>query len=406
MKLLIVTPRFLPESFSIGPIAETLFNKGHDITVLTGRPNYGQWKYYDGYEKYSKYEVINGVKVIRINEKLRKNNSISLFINYLDCRRKYKRALRKIKEDFDAVISIGLSPLVCLEYTGKFCKKRNIPNLMYGLDLWPESFVATSFTKKGSLLYKVIRRYSKKIYKQFDEIVYASPSACDYIKNALKINTKFNHIYQPCLTERPSSFDSVSHQYMKDDKLHILYCGTIAKFIHLDLIIDAISLCPNRDKVIFDVVGSGSDLDKMIKLVDEKKLNHVVKFHGRVTKEKTIDFYEKADVLFCPLYWNCETSNMIPQKLIEYFMYGRPILGMIKGDGAKLINSASNLNIVCNQNPMDIMNSIHALLSYSAERFIQCGKENYSFYSNNDRFKLNVVCDELLAEINTLVIRK
>ena len=402
MKLLIVTPRFLPESFSIGPIAEMLFNKGHDITVLTGRPNYGQWKYYTGYEKHSKYEVINGVKVIRINERLRKKNNLSLFINYLDCRRKYKIALKNIKEDFDAVVSIGLSPLVCLEFTGKFCKKRNIPNLMYGLDLWPESFVAASFTKKGSLLYKIIRRYSKKIYKQFDEIIYASPSACEYIKNVLKIDTKFNHVYQPCLTERPSSFDSVSHQYMKDGKLHILYCGTIAKFIHLDLMIEAISLCPNKNTIVFDVVGSGSDLDKLIKLVDEKKLESIVRFHGRVAKEKTIGFYEKADILFCPLYWNCETSNMIPQKLIEYFMYGRPILGMIKGDGAELINSASNLNIVCNQNPTDIMKSIQEFLSYSIENFLQCGKDNYSFYSKNDRFKLNIVCDELIGEIRLL----
>jgi len=402
MKLLIVTPRFSPESFSIGPIAETLFNKGHDITVLTGRPNYGQWRYYPGYEKYSKYEVINGVKVIRINERLRKKNNLSLFINYLDCRRKYKKALKNIKEDFDAVISIGLSPLVCLEFTGKFCKKRNIPNLMYGLDLWPESFVAASFTNKGSLLYNIIKRYSKKIYKQFDEIVYASPSACDFIKNILKIDTKFNHIYQPCLTERPSSFDSESHHYMKDGKIHILYCGTIAKFIHLDLIIEAISLCPNKNKIVFDVVGSGSDLDKMIKLVDEKKIDNIVKFHGRVAKEKTIGFYEKADILFCPLYWNCETSNMIPQKLIEYFMYGRPILGMIKGDGAELIDSSSKLNIVCDQNPTDIMNSIQSFLSYSANKFIQCGKENDLFYSKNDRFKLNVVCDELIGEIKLL----
>lgn len=406
MKILIVTPRFLPESFSIGPIAETLVKKGHEISVLTGRPNYGQWKFYDGYEKYSKYEIINGIKIIRIKEKLRRQNNLSLFLNYLDCRRKFKKELNRLNDDFDAVVSIGLSPLVCLEFTGKFCKKRKIPNLMYGLDLWPESFVAAGYTHKNSFLYKLLKKYSIKIYKQFDEIAYASPSACEYIKKTLKINTYFKHIYQPCLTELPNDFDKTAHEYMKGGKLHVLYCGTIAKFIHLDLIIDAISTLPNKNQIIFDVVGSGIEYERMIKLVNEKNLSHIVKFHGRVTKEKTIDYYKNADILYCPLYWNCETSNMIPQKVIEYLMYGRPILGMIKGDGADLIKKASPQNIICEQSPEDIAKSLQKYLLYSNDSLLKCGDDNKLFYSKNDRFQLNNVCDELIYELKHLISNK
>ena len=403
MKILIVTPRYLPESFSIGPIAETLQKDGHDITVLTGRPNYGMWKFYNGYEKYSKFEIINDVKIIRINEKLRKQNNFSLFLNYLDCRKKFKKELKRIDGDFDALISIGLSPLMCLEYTGKFCKKNRIPNLMYGLDLWPESFVAASYIKKNSLFYKIIRKYSIKIYKQFDEIVYASPSACKYIKNNLGIETTFKHIYQPCLTKIPEILRNHKHQYLKDGKLHILYCGTIAKFIHLDLIIKAISMLNQKNKVVFDVVGSGVELEKITRLVKEKELTKIVKFHGRVAREQTIDFYREADILFCPLYWNCETSNMIPQKLIEYFMYGKPVFGMIKGDGANLIKKASKDNIVCDQTPQDIAASLKHILSYNEEQLLNCGVQNKTFYLENKRFQLNTVCKELIDELERLV---
>ena len=402
MKLLIVTPRFFPESFSIGPIAELIHKKGHDVTVLTGRPNYGLWKFYDGYEKYQKYEEINGLKVIRVKEKLRKQNNISLLLNYLDSRIKFKRELKRIKSDFDAVISIGLSPLVCLEYTGSFCKKRGIPNLMYGLDLWPESFVAASFTKKGSLIYKIIKKYSIKLYRQFDEIVYASPSACKYIEEQLKIHTKFKHIYQPCLTKYPTELLKDNHDYLKDGKMHILYCGTVAKFIHLDLLIEAIALSNHKDKLILDIVGSGIDLEKTKDLVHNKKLDDIVIFHGRVTREETVSFYKNADVLYCPLFWNCETSNMIPQKLIEYFMYGRPILGMIKGDGADLINKASSLNVVCNQTSTDIKDAIEKMLHYDNEKFLICGNNNKDFYLNNKRFYLDTVCDELISELKSL----
>ena len=36
MKILLITPRFYPEPFTISRIAEELVNRGHQITVLTG----------------------------------------------------------------------------------------------------------------------------------------------------------------------------------------------------------------------------------------------------------------------------------------------------------------------------------------------------------------------------------
>ena len=40
MKILIVSNRYWPENFRITDIAESLVKIGHDVTVLTGLPNY------------------------------------------------------------------------------------------------------------------------------------------------------------------------------------------------------------------------------------------------------------------------------------------------------------------------------------------------------------------------------
>ena len=40
MKLLIVCQFYYPENFVITKIAERLAALGHDVTVLTGKPNY------------------------------------------------------------------------------------------------------------------------------------------------------------------------------------------------------------------------------------------------------------------------------------------------------------------------------------------------------------------------------
>lgn len=401
MKILIVTPRFTPEPFSIGKIAEEL-SKTNDITVLTGRPNYGKWRYYDGYEKYQKYEQIGNIKVIRINEKPTKKSKLSLFKNYLRSYFLFKRELKKLKGEYDAVLSHALSPLFCISYTGKFAKKRHIPNVLYGLDLWPESFVASSTFKSGSLPYKILKVYSKHLYKKFDKIIYASPSACDYIKNTLKIDKEFGHIYQPCLTKIPNNDVVSNHIYKKDNKLHILYCGTIAKFIHLDIIIRALNLIKDENSVVFDVVGSGSDEEQIKSLISELKLENVVIMHGRVSSEETIEFYKNTDVLFAPLYWNCPTSNMIPQKVIEYFMYSRPILGMIKGDGADLITSSSKGNVVSDQNPESMAEAIKKYCLKDNLFLTKTGEENREFFDKKPRFLLKTVCKELAKEIENL----
>ena len=110
--------------------------------------------------------------------------------------------------------------------------------------------------------------------------------------------------------------------------------------------------------------------------------------------------------MFVPLYYNSATSLMIPQKVIEYFMYGRPILGMIKGDGADLIKEASSINIISDQNVDSLSEAITNACDLSSEELLRAGKENYNFYISNPRFTLDVVCQEINNEITNLVNKK
>ena len=81
MRILLVSQYYYPERFSVTDIAETLVKLGNDVTVLTGRPNYGYQKILDEYKKV-KYEVINGVKVHRVSVVPRKYSRISIIRNY------------------------------------------------------------------------------------------------------------------------------------------------------------------------------------------------------------------------------------------------------------------------------------------------------------------------------------
>lgn len=63
MKILIVSQHYFPDPFSITTIAEYLVKKGHDVTVLTGKPNYGYYRIVPGYEHLD-YEILMVLRFI------------------------------------------------------------------------------------------------------------------------------------------------------------------------------------------------------------------------------------------------------------------------------------------------------------------------------------------------------
>lgn len=399
MNILLVSCRYYPEPFTITRIAEGLSSLGNNVTVVTGTPNSGKWKIYEGYENV-KEETINGIRVIRLKEYPRKKGVFGLIRNYSSIYFSFKKYFKKNKDRYDVVFSHVMSPVFSISEVGKYCKKNKIPHFHYGFDLWPESLIATGYLKRWNLLFKFFKIWSKRIYEKCDLISFASPSCEKYFKQYLKIDVPFTHIYQPCLTNI-DSLNWVSYsQKISNDKIHLLFCGTIAKFNHLDLLVEALNDKTLQEKLIVDIVGSGSDQKRIEKIAKKIKLNNII-FHGRVTPEETATFYSKSDAIFIPLYYNSATSLMIPQKVIESFMHGRMIVGMIKGDGKDLIEHASDKNILVDQTPKSIRDGLLKLVEIPQSVFEKCGKENRLFYKEHKEFSIDSVC----SKMNNLMLK-
>ena len=83
-KILFVCQYFYPETFRGNDIAFHLAEKGCDVHVVTGIPNYPNGKFFSGYGLFKKrHEVINGVRVTRLPIVPRgEGNKIMLMFNY------------------------------------------------------------------------------------------------------------------------------------------------------------------------------------------------------------------------------------------------------------------------------------------------------------------------------------
>jgi len=85
MHILLITQYFWPEEFRINELAAMMAERGHQVTVLTGIPNYPGGRFFPGYgftrQKIQHYKAIKVVRVSLIPRG--KGGRIRLALNYL-----------------------------------------------------------------------------------------------------------------------------------------------------------------------------------------------------------------------------------------------------------------------------------------------------------------------------------
>ena len=83
-RILVITQYFYPENFRINDLVLELKNRGHEITVLTGLPNYPKGEYFEGYSAEKNCdEIWNDIPVYRCRLRSRKTGSLNLVRNIL-----------------------------------------------------------------------------------------------------------------------------------------------------------------------------------------------------------------------------------------------------------------------------------------------------------------------------------
>ena len=387
MKILIVCQFYYPENFVIYKIAETLKSFGHDVHVLTGKPNYGYGYILPEY-KHVIDEEINGVKVHRVNLYPRKDSRISIIKNYLSFWKNSKKWVEKTKIKFDVVYSMSLSPVTILAAGNLYKKKYGVPHVCHCVDLWPESVLVTNAVKEGSLAYRILYHWSKKLYEGCDRILVGSPSFKDYFVNKLKMSGE-NIVYipQPSLVDDSESIKP----YSLGEGFNILYCGNLGRIQLVEMIPNAMKLVKNPD-VRFHVIGMGPMTNEFLKRIADLKLANKVIYHGPLPAQKAAPYFKSADALFVSLKSEGVAGKTIPNKLIMSMAFSKPILGMLEGDGKDVLKKSGGA-IFADQNEQSLAEAIQAISTVSSLTLKKLGALNRAYYEDN--FELEKVVREI-----------
>ena len=200
MNILVVSQYFYPENFKINDLIFSLKKRGHQITVLTGKPNYSKTHFFDGYGwKSDDFETINDIPVYRANLFSRRNGgAFRLFLNYISFAFLASLKVRKIKGPFDAIFVYQTSP-VTVGIPAIVAKNLfKTPIYFWVQDLWPESLTAAGGVN-NKLVLGFFNSLTKWIYNQSKKVLIQSEGFREYILSQGIPNDKI--IFYPNPTE-------------------------------------------------------------------------------------------------------------------------------------------------------------------------------------------------------------
>lgn len=351
MKILIVSQYFWPESFRINDLALGLAARGHEVTVLTGQPNYPAGDIYPDYKKapeeFSRYQ---GIPVLRVPIWPRGQGFVSLAINYLSFALSglVAGSWKLRNREFDLVFVYLVSPITAALPALWFGRWKKARVFVWVLDLWPESLAAVGAVRSGKIL-ALVGKIVSFVYKRSDRILIQSRAFTD---NVLQYNGKSEQIrYFPGWPELTidAGYGAATAAEMApyQSKFSILFAGNIGHAQDFPAILDAAEQLKKQNlNLIFVVLGDGRAADEVREDIRRRNLEAYVVLLGRFPLERMPGFFATADALLVSLKGDAIFGMTIPAKVQSYLEAGKPILGMLDGEGARVI-AESGAGLTC-----------------------------------------------------------
>ena len=395
MKILVVCQHYYPENFQISPICEQLKADGHEVTVLTGLPNYPLGIVPDEYKTGHRDEYINGVHVIRCHEIGRKHNVMNLALNYISFCISALRKAQKLDGSFDLVFSYQLSPVLMALPARKYAKKHHVPLFLYCCDLWPESLKVYIKGEKN-LLFRTMKSVSRKLYRACDRIAVQSVSFLSYLHEVHGIPQE-RMFYLPAFADE--AYLNMDFLPEDNDTTDFVFLGNLGIAQDLTAIMQAIEKIKDIPGFKVHFVGDGSCLEEIRTFAKEHGLEAVTAFYGRRPVEEMPAFYKLADACLLSLRADSQVGYTMPAKTQGYMAAGKPIIGMIDGSARQVIEE-SGCGVCARAG--DANGLADAMLDFIMypEKYKDCGENGRRYFREN--FRMSTFMDRLEKELQIL----
>lgn len=344
LRILIVTQYFWPENFQINHLARALRQLGHEVTVLTGKPNYPSGRLFQGYSVFgNRLDSHEGIPIIRVPLLARGAGSgLRLALNYVSFMLAASTAaVTRVKGDFDVIFVYQPSPVtVGIPAIAAKWKKR-VPILMWVQDLWPESVVAAGGVR-SKLVYSILERLTRYIYRRCDKILVQSQAFRPSVEKVgadperiVYLPQSVDALFRPIQPEE-AHLPNVS----LPDGFRVLFAGNVGHAQGLETLLEAAEILRKQPDIHWIVVGDGRRFEWLREQVRDRSLGDRIHLVGRYPENEMPHFFAHADALLVTLRQAPIFALTIPTKVQAYLASGRPIVAGLDGEGARIVSEA------------------------------------------------------------------
>jgi len=408
MKLLIVTQYFRPENFRINDLALGLKEKGHEVQVLTGIPNYPGGRFFSSYNFFGPlFETYENISVYRVPLIPRGNGSrIRLVLNcfcfvFFACLLGPLRRLGSI----DLILIYEPSPItVCLPAL-LLKKLKSAPVMFWMQDLWPESLSATGAISSEKIL-KMVDILVRFIYRGCDRILIQSRAFFKPVKHQggdpnriLYFPNSAEKLYQPVILEKDAQERAVM-----PEGFCVTFAGNIGAAQDFGTLLNAAERLKDHTEINWVILGDGRMFPWVQRQVVERDLRKTVHLLGRYPAEAMPRFFALSDVLLVTLKKEKIFALTIPSKVQSYLACAKPIIAALDGEGARVIEEAG-AGVTCPaENPKALAEAVWKLYNMSGREREEMGQKGISYFEKH--FEREMLLDRLDGWMEALVSHK
>ncbi|GAB2182009.1 glycosyltransferase family 4 protein [Denitratisoma sp. agr-D3] len=347
MRVLVLSQYFWPENFGITRLVKSLEDRGVELTVLTGQPNYPDGAVFDGYSAWrTSRELMDGIPVFRVPIVPRGNKSVlRLAINYLAFVASAFAfgpwLLRR--QRFDVVFVYAPSPLLQAIPAIFISWLKRASLVLWVQDLWPESLSATGFVRNARVL-GWIGSVVRFIYRHTDLALIPSEGFRKPIEKLAPPRMPIEYYPNAVARTDPRSeplSDPIQALLARIAGCRsVVFAGNLGAAQSLETILGAAEyLFKEGHDARFFLVGSGSLSDWLAAEIERRGLSNV-SLPGRFAPELMPAIYDAASVLLVSLRDEPIFALTIPSKVQSYLAAGKPIIAALNGEGARLVEAA------------------------------------------------------------------
>lgn len=357
-------------------LAKILTDNNYEVKLFTSDFSHSEKNHIDenDFEDYS-------FDIQLIHEPGYPNNvSVKRALSHINYSYNLKKFINKFENTPD-IIYAAYPTMSAAFVAGKYAKKNNIPFVIDVQDTWPESISAAIDTEKNlvKILMWPFTKFADNIYRRADLVIGVSET---YAQRANLKNSNSKNFISVYIGAELNTFDKVDVNSFNieknNDDIWITYIGTLSYSYDIETTIKAFAKLDNNSNLKLNILGTGPDEDKLIKLSKELKVyNKNVFFHGYLDYKKMVAYLKLSDLALNAI--RGKAKQTITNKLGDYVSAGLPILNSCQEE--EVLKLIENKDLGVNYKPGDpdsLINAINEIMK-DKTKLINYGKNSRNF---------------------------